>query len=105
MDSYGFDLLVNRIEQLGAPYSLPADWVLCTDLDILRDLPTAAARRKWLQRAKTEAMRRNLQARVDEISEAWDCDDELALVILSEAFPEDIAAFPDLREPERSKWI
>ncbi len=58
MNREAFDILVSRLEDLGAPYSLPSDWVLCTDLDIFRDVPTITARRRWLCKAKKEANRK-----------------------------------------------
>jgi hypothetical protein len=105
MNTEAFDILVSCLEDLGAPYSLPPDGVLCTDLDILRDTPTVAARKRWLRKAKKEATRRNLQARVDEISEALDRENELAASILHEAFPQDILGFPYLTQSERNGWI
>jgi len=105
MNSEAFDILISCLEDLGAPYTLPPDWVLCTDLDILRDIPTVAARKRWLRKAKKGATRRNLQASVDEISEALDCGDELAASVLHQAFPQDILGFPHLTQSERSAWI
>jgi Meiotically up-regulated gene 113 len=105
MNPEAFDILISYLEKLGAPYSLPPDWVLSTDLDVLRDLPTAAARKRWLHKAKREATRRNLQARVDEISEALECEDELAVSVLHEAFPQDILQFPYLTLSKRNAWI
>jgi hypothetical protein len=105
MNPVAFDILVSRLEDLGAPYSLPPDWVLLTDLAVLRDITTITARKRWLRKAKTEATRRDLQARVDEISAALDGEDELAVSVLHEAFPQDILGFPYLTQSERNGWI
>lgn len=37
MDSDAFENLISILEDLGAPFLLPEDWILCTDLDLLRD--------------------------------------------------------------------
>ena len=81
------------------------EWIPCTDWDILRDLPTMAARRKWLRRAKKECTRRAIQARVDEITEAWENEDGLSLHVLTAAFPEDLKLHKKLTPAQRQMWM
>lgn len=104
MNNEAFSLLVDCLENLGAPYSLPSDPILCTDLDVLRDLPTGTVRRRWLHNAKKETTRRAIQARVDEIIEARDCDDQITVGVLRDAFPHDVSLFPYLSKAERRRW-
>src|SRR6266850_862107 len=82
------------------------DWIRCMDSDLLRDLPSAAEKRKWLRKAKAESVRRTIQERVDEIAEAWEYEDELGLDILTNAFPEDLKLYKDNLTPaQRQMWI
>lgn len=75
------------------------------DCDILRDLPRAADRRKWLRKAKAEITRRQIQERVDEIGEAWESEDELMLHVCMEAFPEDLKLHNRLSAAQRQMWL
>jgi len=52
-----FENLVAKLCELGAPYQLPPDGVLCTDLDLFVDVPSWL-RGKWLRKAKREALLR-----------------------------------------------
>lgn len=98
-----FDALVERL----CAWSLDdlPEWVPCTDWDILRDLPTMAERRRWLRRAKVECTRRAIQCRVDEIAEAWENEEELALHVLTAAFPEDLKLHKRLTPAQWRMWI
>jgi hypothetical protein len=82
------------------------DWIRCMDSDLLRDLPHAAEKRKWLRKAKTESIRRTIQERVDGIAEAHDDEDDLLIDILMNAFPEDLKLYGDkLTSAQRQMWI
>jgi hypothetical protein len=99
-----FEQLIVNLERAGAPYSLPADRLLYCDDDILRSL-ASRERRKWLKKAKAEALRRNLQERIDEIAEAADNEDTDFAEVLLKSFIEDSKNFPDLSEWQRRRWI
>lgn len=91
---------------MGSTPTLPADWIICIDSDLLRDLRTMAERRKWLKRAKVELTRRLIQERVDEIAEAWDSEDLLMVEVLLEAFPKDLEIYKGILRPSHlEKWI
>ncbi|GLH77046.1 hypothetical protein SSBR45G_19540 [Bradyrhizobium sp. SSBR45G] len=62
--SEAVEALSETLERLGAPDSLPEDWILLCDTDDLRDLPRAAAK-KLLAKAKKETARRWLWNRFD----------------------------------------
>lgn len=49
--------LANTLEHLGAPFSLPEDWIILCDNDDLRHMPRTTAKR-LLAKAKKEAARR-----------------------------------------------
>ncbi|MGE3529173.1 MAG: hypothetical protein AB7G54_07065 [Methyloceanibacter sp.] len=104
MHDGAFEQLITNLERAGAPYSLPDDWILCLDDDVLRDL-RRGERRKWLRRAKAEALRRNLQNRVDEIAEAAENEGSDFAEVLIEAFREDSKNFPELSASQRRRWI
>ncbi|MGY8666171.1 GIY-YIG nuclease family protein [Bradyrhizobium sp. UFLA05-109] len=73
--------LASTLEHLGAPYSLPEDWIILCDNDDLRYMPRTAAKR-LLAKAKKETVRRWLYARFDptdmelELLEESDSSDE-----------------------------
>ncbi|MGJ4963971.1 GIY-YIG nuclease family protein [Bradyrhizobium sp. HKCCYLRH3061] len=62
--SEAIETLSDTLEHLGAPLSLPEDWIILCDTDDLRDLPRAAAK-KLLRKAKKETARRWLWSRFD----------------------------------------
>ncbi|MGY3487904.1 hypothetical protein ACVW1C_005787 [Bradyrhizobium sp. USDA 4011] len=73
--------LADTLEHLGAPFSLPEDWIILCDNDDLRHMPRAEAK-QLLRKAKKETARRWLAARFDpsemdqELSEESGCSDE-----------------------------
>jgi Meiotically up-regulated gene 113 len=98
------DPLVDELSNIWWLDDLP-EWIPCTDSDILRDLPTMGERRKWLRKAKAEITRRKIQERVDEIAEAYESEDQLAVEVLMEAFPEDLKLHKDLTSAQSQMWI
>jgi hypothetical protein len=72
--------LADVLEHLGAPWSLPEDWIILCDNDDLRHMPRTAAK-KLLAKAKKETARRWLLGRFDpsemdlELSEDSEGDD------------------------------
>ncbi|MEN3349894.1 MAG: hypothetical protein V7632_3529 [Bradyrhizobium sp.] len=74
-------VLVNTLEHLGAPFSLPEDWIILCDNDDLKHMPRAKAK-QLLAKAKKETARRWLAARFDpgdmeqELFEESECGDE-----------------------------
>ncbi|MGL3104909.1 hypothetical protein [Bradyrhizobium sp. BR 1432] len=72
--------LANTLEHLGAPYSLPEDWIIRCDNDDLRHMPRTAAKR-LLAKAKKETARLWLFGRFDpadmelELFDESECDD------------------------------
>lgn len=105
MDEAAFELLIEKLEELGGRNTWPADWILCMDMDALRDVPKRQ-RRKWLKKAKEESVRRSIQERVDHIADAVANNDELSVRIWIAAFPSDLAGlFPNLTEAECNAWI
>jgi hypothetical protein len=56
--------LANLLEHLGAPFSLPEDWIILCDNDDLKHMPRAKAK-QLLAKAKKETVRRWLAARFD----------------------------------------
>lgn len=56
--------LADLLEHLGAPWSLPEDWIILCDNDDLHHMPRAAAKR-LLAKAKKETARRSLSGRFD----------------------------------------
>lgn len=105
MDIETYEHLMSILEEMGAPFLLQKDWILCTDLDLLRDFPRMATRRKWLRKAKAEIQQRFIQERVDEIARAVEDDDEMGIELLTAAFPEDIKLHTNLTDAQRQKWI
>jgi len=106
MHRQAFETLVQELSNLGSTPMLPADWIICTDSDILRDLRTMVERRKWLKKAKAELTRRLIQERVDEIAEAWECEDLSMVEVLVEAFPKDLELYKGILSPSHlQKWI
>jgi hypothetical protein len=105
MDSDTFEHLMSILEEMGAPFLLQEDWILCTDLDLLRDFPRMATRRKWLRKAKAEIQQRFIQERVDGIAEAVADDDEIVIGLLTAAFPEDLKLHTNLTDAQRQKWL
>ncbi len=106
MHRQAFENLVQELSNLGSTRTLPADWVICTDSDLLCDLQTMPERRKWLKKAKAELTRRLIQERVDEIAEAWDSEDLSMVEVLLEAFPKDLEVYKGiLSPPHLQKWI
>ena len=104
MNSIDFDGLVEEVSGWWSS-NLP-DWIRLMDSDRLRDLPNAIEKRKYLRRAKLESLRRMIQERVDEISEVWENDENDALSILMEAFPEDLKCYGKSLSPsQRKMWI
>lgn len=99
-----FETLVKELSNISELENLP-EWIPCTDSDILRDFPTMTERRRWLRRAKAEITRREIQERVDEISEAWEADDEICLQLLMHAFPEDLLLRKTLTSSQRQMWL
>ena len=99
-----FDALVDDLSSIWWLDDLP-EWIPCTDSDILRYLPTMAERRKWLRKAKAEITRRKIQERVDEIAEAHESEDGLAVEVLVEAFPKDLKLHKNLTPAQRQMWI
>jgi len=80
----GVQALADTLARLGAPFSLPEDWIILCDNDDLRYLPRAEAK-KLLARAKKETARRWLFERFDpsemerelsEDTEDGDCPEE-----------------------------
>lgn len=100
MDSFVFEHLVADLQRIG---SAP-DWVLCADLDILRDF-RPAERRRLLKRAKQECTRRAIQERVDEIAEAVEFEDDIMVQVLLEAFPKDLELHKSLSPVQKQRWI
>lgn len=98
------DALVDELSNIWWLDDLP-EWIPCTDSDILRYLPTMVERRKWLRKAKAEITRRKIQERVEEIREAYESEDELAVEVLMEAFPEDLKLHKNLTPAQRQMWI
>jgi len=70
-----FESLLEALSDLGAPFSLPSDDVLCVDLDQFIDVPMAR-RRRWLTKAKRELVQRYLHQCVMDIWEAASEGDE-----------------------------
>lgn len=99
-----FDALVEELSNISWLDELP-EWIPCMDCDILRDLPLAADRRKWLRKAKAEISRRKVQERVDEVAEASESGDEIMLHVLMEAFPEDLKLHKELTAAQRRMWL
>jgi len=99
-----FNALVDELSNISWLDDLP-EWIPCTDSDILRDLPTMVGRRKWLRKAKAEITRRKIQERVDEIAEAHESEDQPAVEMLMEAFPEDLKLHKNLAPAQRQLWI
>ena len=105
MDESAFDFLIEKLEELGGPNTWPPDWILCMDMDALRDLPKRQ-RPKWLKKAKEGSVRRQIQERVDHIAEVAAQRDDLALRILMTTFPSDLEGlYPKLTGAQRSAWI
>ena len=98
-----FDALVDALSNVWCLDDLP-EWIPCTDSDILRDLPTMAERRKWLRKAKAEITRRKIQDRVEEIAEAYESEDQLAIEVLVKAFSEDLKLHKNLTPVQRRMW-
>ncbi|WP_168193285.1 GIY-YIG nuclease family protein [Bradyrhizobium sp. NAS96.2] len=73
--------LADTLEHLGAPFSLPEDWVILCDNDDLRHMSRSKAK-QLLGKAKKETARRWLAGRFDpsemdqELSEESGCSDE-----------------------------
>ncbi|WP_076861316.1 GIY-YIG nuclease family protein [Bradyrhizobium mercantei] len=73
--------LADTLEHLGAPYSLPEDWIILCDHDDLRHMPRTVAKR-LLAKAKKETARRWMYAHFDpsdieeELFEDSACSDE-----------------------------
>jgi hypothetical protein len=106
MHRQAFENLVQELSNLGPTPFIPADWIICTDSDILRDLRTMLERRKWLRKAKAELTRRSIQERVDEIAEAWEGEDLSMVEVLLEAFPKDLELYKGIQSPARlQRWI
>jgi hypothetical protein len=106
MHPEGFENLVEELARIGATTTLPPDWIILADLDVLCDLPTMAERRKWLKKARAELIRRRIQERVDEIAEAWECADSIMIEVLMDAFPKDLEVYKDtLSAAHLQKWI
>ncbi len=99
-----FEALIEELSNVSNLEDLP-EWIPCTDSDILRYLPTAAEKRKWLRKAKAEITRRAIQERVDEIAEAWESEDEICVHVLMNAFPEDVKLHKSLSPSQRQMWI
>jgi hypothetical protein len=99
-----FEALVDELSNIWWLDDLP-EWIPCTDSDILRSLPKMAERRKWLSKAKVEITRRKIQERVDEIAEAHESEDEIAVEILVKAFPKDLGLHKNLTPAQRQMWI
>ncbi len=104
MHSPFFEALVEELSNVSRLEDLP-EWIPCTDSDILRDLPTAAERRKWLRKAKAEITRRKIQERIDEIAEAWEAEDESLLEVLMHALPEDLKLHKEFTPAQRQMWL
>jgi hypothetical protein len=100
------DFLEALVQELSPHWidDLP-EWIPCMDSDLLQSLPTKAARLRWLRKAKAEITRRQIQERVDEIAEAWDCEDEMMIRVLLEAFPKDLEIHKILTPAQRQMWI
>jgi hypothetical protein len=99
-----FEALVDELSNISWLDDLP-EWIPCMDCDILRDVPNAADRRKWLRKAKAEIMRREIQERVDEIVQAGENEDEGVRDLLMAAFPEDSKLHKNLTPAQRQMWI
>ncbi len=104
METKFFEALVNVLSDIWWLEDLP-EWIPCTDCDLLRDLPSMAERHKWLRKAKAEITRRQIQEQVDEIAEAWEHEDEIAIQVLTAAFPEDLKLRKKLTPSQRRTWI
>ncbi len=104
MHPHVFEALVDELSNISWLDDLP-EWIPCMDCDILRDVPNAADRRKWLRKAKAEIMRREIQERVDEIAEAWENEDESMCDVLIAAFPEDLKLRKNLTLAQRQMWM
>ncbi|TWC00222.1 hypothetical protein FBZ93_10514 [Bradyrhizobium macuxiense] len=63
--------LADRLERLGAPLSLPEDWIILCDDDDLRHMPRTMAKR-LLAKAKKETARRWLYVRFDPSDMDWE---------------------------------
>lgn len=106
MHGQAFENLVQELSHLGNPPWLPADWIICADSDLFRDIRKMAERRKWLKKAKAELTRRLIQERLDEIAEAWDSEDLLMVEVLLDAFPKDLELYKGILSPSLlQKWI
>jgi hypothetical protein len=106
MRGQAFENLVQELSILGNPPWLPADWIICADSDLFRDIRRMAERRKWLKKAKAELTRRLIQERVDEIAEAWEGEDLLMVEVLLEAFPKNLELYKSILSPSHlQKWI
>jgi hypothetical protein len=99
-----FEALVHVLSDIPGLNDLP-ERIPCIDCDMLRDIPLAAGRRKWLRKAKAEITRRDIQSRVDDIAAAREDDDELSLHVLLAAFPEDLKLYKTLTAGQRQMWI
>ena len=104
MVRFPFESLVETLSDLWPMADFPEDWIILADLDILRDL-RMFDRKKWLKRGKAEVLRRAIQARVDEIAEAVENEDLGLVNILTNAFPDDLQHFEDLRDDQKKEWI
>jgi hypothetical protein len=104
MEADVFEALVEELSRVSGLQDLP-EWIPCTDSDILRYLPTAAEKRKWLRKAKAEITRHAIQERVDEITEVWESRDEIRIRVLMGAFPEDLKLHKNLSRSQRKMWI
>ncbi|HZP79743.1 MAG TPA: GIY-YIG nuclease family protein [Pseudolabrys sp.] len=97
--------LVEELERVCyLSWALPEDWIICTDSDVLRYVPKMAERRSLLRKAKAELTRRRIQERVDEISEAWEDDDQIMIDVLVAAFPKDLEVYGKLLSNSQRQW-
>ena len=104
MDRNTFDGLVDEVGHWWI--SDVPDWIRLIDSDPLRDLSGVAEKRKWLCKAKKEALQKDLQGRIENISEAWDNEDDCMVEVSLEAFSEDIKNYKcQLSSSQEKFWL
>jgi hypothetical protein len=104
MDRNAFDGLVDEVGHWWIR-DVP-DCIRLMDSDRLRDLSGVAEKRKWLCKAKKEALQRDLQGRIDDISEAWNSEDDCMVEVSLEAFSEDIKDYKgQLSSSQEKFWL
>jgi hypothetical protein len=100
MSHFPLDEFVDILLEIWPSADFPEDRIMLNDLDMLRDMKLSE-RKKWLAKGKRLALRRLVQERIDEISEAVEVKEPDHVDVLMKALPEDLSNFVGLDERQK----